>query len=192
MMMVYVYLLFSWITYYVFHSLLATDKAKEIAFGLIGNRNTWRVIYSLFSTIGLIFLLFFMATIPEDTLWPQSSIVKLTSLICITYGLIIIKLSFKDQSVWRFLTEEDRYEKDNLRTTGIYAKVRHPLYSGTLLIFTGLFLFIPKISTAIALVITILYLIFGVILEEKKLTSKYGKVYEDYKKQVAAIIPRLL
>ncbi|MEO1254219.1 MAG: NnrU family protein [Bacteroidota bacterium] len=138
--MEYVYLSISWIFYYTMHSILATDYIKKKVSTLLPNQNLWRIVYSVFSIIGLLALLIQMASIQENTLWQESTLVKLTSLISITYGLIIIKLSFKNQSILSFLTIEERFNSNEpLNTTGIYAKVRHPLYSGTLLIFIGLF-----------------------------------------------------
>lgn len=189
--MEYFYLSISWILYYGLHSILATDYIKKKASDILPDQNYWRILYSVFSAIGILALLFEMAIISEDTLWTQHSIIKLVSMICITYGLIIIKQAFKNQSIFIFLTTEDRFDKkSDLKTTGIYSKVRHPLYSGTILIFIGLFLFIPKISTVIALVSTLLYLIIGIPLEEKKLTLKHGEKYLLYKKKVPSIFPK--
>lgn len=187
----YIYLTLYWTAYYALHSYLASDRVKQYAFSRLGNENSWRIIYTVISTVGILFLFFKMATIIEDPLWPENTLIKFVSFVCITYGLIIIKLSFKNQSVRVFLTKEDRFTKSTLKTSGIYAKVRHPLYSGTILIFLGLFLFIPKISTAIALAITLLYLAVGIRLEEKKLILKFGDKYVSYKKEVPALIPGL-
>lgn len=190
--MEYIYLSASWIMYYAFHSILATDSIKRKVASVLPNQNIWRICYSIISTAGLLVLLFQMAIITESTLWKQHSLFKLASMISMTYGLIIIKLSFKNQSVLSFLTTEDRFDSNSeLKTSGVYSKVRHPLYSGTILIFIGLFIFIPKISTIIALAITIAYLIVGIPIEEKKLVSKYGDLYLDYKKKVPAVFPRL-
>lgn len=190
--MEYIYLSVSWIIYYTLHSLLASDSVKRKVASLLPNENVWRVFYSIISIVGLLGLLFQMAIIPENTLWKQHSLFKLASMISMTYGLIIIKLSFKNQSILSFLTTEDRFDNNrDLKTDGVYSKVRHPLYSGTILIFLGLFVFIPKISTIIALAITIIYLIVGISLEEKKLIVKFGNQYIDYKKKVPAIFPRL-
>jgi len=190
--MQYIYLSISWLLYYALHSLLASDQVKQRISRLLTNQNQWRIFYSVFSTIGLLGLLFQMAATPDKTLWQQHTIIKLISMICITYGLIIIKQSFKNQSIFKFLTTEDRFINDDyLKISGVYSKVRHPLYSGTILIFIGLFLFIPKISTIIALTATLLYLIIGIPLEERKLILKYGDKYLEYKKKVPSIIPKL-
>ncbi|MEL6562076.1 MAG: isoprenylcysteine carboxylmethyltransferase family protein [Bacteroidota bacterium] len=190
--MEYIYLSASWIIYYAFHSILATDSIKKKVSDLLPNENIWRICYSIISTLGLLVLLFQMAVIAESTLWKQHALFKLASMISMTYGLIIIKLSFKNQSVLSFLTTEDRFDDNSeLKTNGVYSKVRHPLYSGTILIFVGLFIFIPKISTIIALAITIAYLIVGIPIEERKLIAKFGDRYLEYKKKVPAVFPRL-
>jgi len=78
-----------------------------------------------------------------------------------------------------------------LKTTGIQAKIRHPLYSGTLLIFIGYFIFNPQLTNLIMLLSLFIYLPVGIRLEEKKLIDTFGEDYLRYKEKTPSLIPKL-
>ena len=180
-----------WSIYYLFHSLLITDwvklKLRQIGWSL----NLWRIFYSVISSLGFLLLLFHLATVKSPYLFPISTVSKFFALVFTTYGVIIIRLSFRNYSILEFLTKDDRFEKSELLTHGIHKKIRHPLYAGTILIVLGMAIFVPKLSTLIVVGCTAIYLVIGIWLEEKKLIRKYGQKYLDYKKSVPSLIPRL-
>ncbi|MFQ6089566.1 MAG: methyltransferase family protein, partial [Candidatus Methanofastidiosia archaeon] len=76
------------------------------------------------------------------------------------------------------------HKPKELITNGIYAKIRHPMYSGGILLYLGLGLFFKSI---IGIVLTIILLapllIYSAIIEERLLIKKYGKSYIEYKKK---------
>ncbi|MEM9341073.1 MAG: isoprenylcysteine carboxylmethyltransferase family protein [Bacteroidota bacterium] len=106
-------------------------------------------------------------------------------------GVIIIQLSFKRISASAFLGISNEVN-DELITTGIYNYVRHPIYSGAILIYLGAFLFTPTDTLLASLFWLIAYLPVGLYLEEKKLVSQYQQHYLHYKKSVKAIIPYVI
>ena len=77
-----------------------------------------------------------------------------------------------------------------LATKGPYARVRHPIYTGMLgmLIATGL-----AISHWIALVAAIVIFAIGTLIrvriEERLLRETFGQRFEEYARQVPAVIP---
>ncbi len=83
-------------------------------------------------------------------------------------------------------------EGHNLATSGPYAYVRHPIYTGALglLLATGL-----AISHWIALLAALVVFFIGTMirirLEEKLLRGAFGKQFDDYTHRVRAIIPGL-
>lgn len=190
--MEYFYLSISWIIYYLFHSYGASDQLKVSLKKQNISLNLWRTGYSVISTVGLLGIFLLMATMKDEVLWPPNRVIKLISMILITYGLIVVRLSFKKSSIREFLSREDRFDENaRLNISGVYAVVRHPIYSGTILLFMGMFLFIAKWGPLVALLITLVYLLIAIPLEERKLVLKHGETYLDYKRQVPAIIPRL-
>jgi len=79
---------------------------------------------------------------------------------------------------------------DKVVETGIYAKVRHPMYLADMILAWAAFLFQPEIRFLIsALWLTLVFFIW-MNLEEKALYEKFGEKYLKYKKRVPRIIPR--
>ena len=87
------------------------------------------------------------------------------------------------------VAETHRTEK--LVTTGVYSIVRHPQHLGALLAHVGIsFLFSAWYSLLFTpLMVVLIYLISRK--EEEELIKEFGKEYEDYKKKVPMLIPRL-
>ena len=79
-----------------------------------------------------------------------------------------------------------------LMTTGIYARVRHPMYSAMFLQGIGQLLFLPNWIVGPAWLVTfgILYL-FRVRREEQMMRDRFGESYEKYMQQTGRLIPRL-
>jgi protein-S-isoprenylcysteine O-methyltransferase Ste14 len=87
------------------------------------------------------------------------------------------------------VAETHRTEK--VVTTGVYYLVRHPQHLGALLAHVGIsFLLSAWYSLLFTpLMVLLIYLISRK--EEEELVREFGKEYEDYKKRVPMLIPRL-
>lgn len=83
-------------------------------------------------------------------------------------------------------------EDHELITSGPYALVRHPIYTGLLLAFVGSAVARGECRglLAVALVFSVLW--FKLRLEEKLLRQQFGESYETYSRQVAALVPYIL
>ncbi len=74
------------------------------------------------------------------------------------------------------------YGTKEARTTGIYSKLRHPMYFGFMLWLVGFPLFWQSIITLITAVLWVPAFVSWQILEEKQLEEKFPE-YRAYKKQ---------
>jgi protein-S-isoprenylcysteine O-methyltransferase Ste14 len=79
---------------------------------------------------------------------------------------------------------------DSLVRTGIYSVIRHPIHSGTLLEFIGLFILWPSLNVGIASMIGLLWIVLQTRLEEKDLVRRIPD-YKGYMEEVPRFIPRL-
>jgi protein-S-isoprenylcysteine O-methyltransferase Ste14 len=75
---------------------------------------------------------------------------------------------------------------------GPYKFVRHPIYTGFLLLFLGTALAIGRIGPFVGLVILFIGLWIKLRQEEALMLKHFGKKYLDYKKRTKALIPFLL
>ncbi|GJP50493.1 hypothetical protein CLOM_g9658 [Closterium sp. NIES-68] len=78
-----------------------------------------------------------------------------------------------------------------LETGGMYAVVRHPIYSGALLLATGLTLLTCSTGRGILTVLLLLLFDKKAAVEEGYLVDKYGRQYQEYKQKVKKLIPYL-
>ena len=83
-------------------------------------------------------------------------------------------------------------EGHNLVTSGPYAFVRHPIYTGLLLAISGSALAIGEWRAALALALASLALWHKLRLEERWMRRQFGEAYQTYCQKVAALIPFLL
>lgn len=79
-----------------------------------------------------------------------------------------------------------------LQIKGLHKHMRHPLYSGTLLFFTGICVAFPFYKNWYLLLLMIVYLFIGMWLEERKLIHVFGDEYKDYMRRVKRLIPGIL
>lgn len=77
---------------------------------------------------------------------------------------------------------------DKLITEGIYERMRHPLYTGDILLIWGIFLLVPEVRLMAGAVWMTLVLAGWMLLEEKFLLEKFGQEYADYKKKTPMIL----
>ncbi|SFU08437.1 Protein-S-isoprenylcysteine O-methyltransferase Ste14 [Algoriphagus locisalis] len=190
--MKYVLLALSWIIFYTLHTLLASSKLKRILEVKWGGGFKWyRLIYTTLSTLLFLGIIILALLVPKTSLFLKSGLTDYLGYMLAGFGTIIATKSSRNYSLKRFLGFSSAVnEEEQLVTTGLYAKVRHPLYSGLVLIFMGYFLFAGTISALIHLVCLLVYLPFGIYFEEKNLVEKFGEDYKNYREEVPALIPK--
>ena len=79
-----------------------------------------------------------------------------------------------------------------LITTGPYAMVRHPIYTGILTGLLGTAIALSQVRGFLAFVLIFLALWIKLRMEEQWMSSQFGEVYATYAHQTAALVPYLL
>jgi protein-S-isoprenylcysteine O-methyltransferase Ste14 len=74
-------------------------------------------------------------------------------------------------------------------STGAFSRVRHPMYLGIILFYTGLFFTTFSLFSLAFLVIIFLFYNSITSFEEKKLEQKFGKEYRKYKEMTPKWLP---
>jgi protein-S-isoprenylcysteine O-methyltransferase Ste14 len=80
-------------------------------------------------------------------------------------------------------------EGHELIDRGPYAHVRHPIYSGVLLMFLGLAILLGTVNAFAVLVVIFVGLRLKARKEEKLLTAHFPDAYLKYKARTKALIP---
>lgn len=181
-----------WIFYFFIHSLLANRFVKNrIISALHLSNKVYRLLYSSISILFLLPIFYFLSATKSDFILPQTQVLKFISLALSTWGVIIIKMAFKNYRLREFLGFSNNEGRLELIQSGILKYIRHPIYSGTILLFIGFWLFIPNVLNLVTVICTFLYLPIGIRLEEQKLEEEYGDLYRKYKEKVPALIPNM-
>jgi len=80
--------------------------------------------------------------------------------------------------------------RGQLVTDGMYAKVRHPQYSGLFLFTIGMLIQWPTALTLLMWpVLTVAYCRLA-MREEREMTTQFGEAYAAYRRRVPAFVPR--
>lgn len=80
-------------------------------------------------------------------------------------------------------------EDHQLIQHGIYKIIRHPIYTGLLLLFIGNAIIVGDYRAIIAVLIVFISLWIKLKKEEKLLTATFGEKYLEYKEKTKALIP---
>ncbi len=116
-------------------------------------------------------------------------------IVCALFGIIILKLAFnaaaiggKELSKGR-VGDIPRLETNHLVTTGIFGCMRHPMLFGLTLLPLGwgLLLGSPTFIVCIAPFEMLFIIMMVTIFEEMEVKRKFGKAYEEYRKEVPMV-----
>lgn len=191
--MLHLFLVVLWAIFYFLHSLLARLNIKRKLQVKMGGAYKWyRLLYSFGSTILFLAIFVYAGLFESKILLNRSPELTYLSFLTAGLGTIILVKAFKHFESMAFIGLvpcNDPDKKGNLIRKGIHQYVRHPIYSGLILIFLGYFLYIPTLSSMIHLLALLVYLPFGIYFEEKKLIVLFGEEYTKYKEEVPALIP---
>jgi protein-S-isoprenylcysteine O-methyltransferase Ste14 len=80
---------------------------------------------------------------------------------------------------------------DRLVTAGIYGLVRNPLYLADLLVFGGYALFLSPLLAAAFFVFHVVRTLRLIAFEESRLSARFGVAYDDYRRRVPKLVPRV-
>lgn len=165
--MQYVYLTLAWIAFFCLHSLLADLSVKAFFYQLFPRlQKTYRLFYNAFATVSLTLVTYFhfqqvSSEVFTATLWS-----KVMAIVLVLAGGWVLRLAFKNYDTQEFIgfrqQQESKEVHSHLNRQGVNAWVRHPIYSGALLIFAGVFVYQPTVANLLLLSIVLSYVFIGI------------------------------
>jgi protein-S-isoprenylcysteine O-methyltransferase Ste14 len=104
-------------------------------------------------------------------------------------GLVFILAGYLVQTGHRVISDPSFGDK-GLRRDESFARLRHPLYGGSILFYLSLV--ISTLSVAAFAVWCVIFIFYNIIAayEERLLVEKYGDEYREYRQKVPRWIPR--
>jgi|SRR6266508_940783 len=178
----------------IVHSLLAAIGFKNFLRRALGHgfMKFYRLLYNLFAVLSIIPVLYLMVTLPNSSLYQVPAPWKYLMLAGQGISALFLFVTILQTNVLSFVGLRQLVEEEktgNLVTTGFYGSVRHPLYTFSLLILW----LSPSITmnSFIVYVALTLYVLIGIVFEERKLLQEFGNEYAEYKSTTPMLLPRL-
>ena len=176
------------------HSWMSSLRFKQSLQRMLGARfmRSYRLLFNLFSMVSITPILYLMLSLPDKPFYqvqaPWNFIMSVGRGIS---GLLLL-VSLWQTDVLSFaglkqLVEEEK--KGNLVTGGVYRLVRHPLY--TFWVLTIWLSPVVSRNSFILYVAFTIYILVGIIFEERKLLREFGQAYADYRSVTPMLIPGL-
>ena len=178
--MQYIYLALAWIAFFCLHSLLADLSVKAFFYQLFPRlQKTYRLFYNAFATISLSLATFVHFQQVSQEIFTATVWLKIIAIALALTGGWVLRLAFKNYDTQEFIgfrqQQEAKEVHNHLNIQGVNAQVRHPIYSGSLLIFVGVFTYQPTFANLLLLGIVLFYVFVGIYLEERKLIKTFGQ-----------------
>jgi protein-S-isoprenylcysteine O-methyltransferase Ste14 len=181
------------------HSILASHGFKHLvrqALGTAAFFRLYRLAYNLFSFASLFPIAAMLVVFPDRLLYAIPE--PWNYLTTIIQGLAAIALiagvmqtgPMEFAGLAQLMPSYGESKPSELVTGGLYAYVRHPLYTAGLV-----FIWFSADMTVNRLALWIIfsaYTIIGAFFEERKLLKDFGSVYAEYKSRTPMLIPRLI
>lgn len=145
-------------------------------------------IYICFLTLIYIFnpILAFNLFLPIEML--NIDLLKYIGDIFVLIGTIIFLIAYFNLN--SIIGSADKSNSSALKTRGIYAISRNPIYLGLHILTIGFSLIIPTWITFLSIIIFIINFHYRIRLEEKELEQCFGNDYIEYKRKVFRYIGR--
>ena len=193
-----VLLILFWSLYFVIHSLLASEFVKKWFSQRMGKHfRFYRLLYNLLSIGGFAVIWLFQKEMIQNRLFEASEAISITGKVLIGLGILLGVLAFF-QYRWKEFVGIDQIRSSHKQSntglviSGFNNHVRHPLYFAGILILIGYLMITPTFQALIFVSITLIYLVVGTKLEEKKLVDQFGEEYKAYQKRVKMLIPYVI
>lgn len=125
--------------------------------------------------------------LPRTYLFSPPVLANLVTLLAFAYWIIMITKAMRVNR--RAIMSANAIQQ--LATTDIYSRVRHPMYSAHIAAAWGLFLSFPSLRVVASALWLTAVVMFWTHLEEKAMLQKFGTAYTKYQQTVPKFIPRL-
>jgi protein-S-isoprenylcysteine O-methyltransferase Ste14 len=186
------------IVYFVFfalvHSILADPWFKNWARRSLGEAfDRWqRLTYTILALLMMLPFIIIMSFNPDQLLYVVPTPLSWLMVTGQALAALALLATLRQTGISYFLglaQLQGRLMEGGLVTDGFYCYLRNPLF-----FFGAVLLWLSPIMTINLLVFNVLatvYFYIGALHEERSLKEEFGPEYEDYRKRVPMILPRL-
>ena len=134
--------------------------------------------------------IFWPASMPHSLALPLVDSMRYLGFMIGLLGAIMAALAEK-QLGSHFSQGLELKEDHQLLQSGWYGRVRHPIYTAYIPLFTGYTLLAANAYTAAVMVVMFIYCLMRIPLEEKMLIEHFGETYKSYQSRTGRILPKI-
>lgn len=192
----YTLLIILWIVWCALHSALVSLSLTEPLRKRFPYAARYhRIVYNIVSVVTLAPVLFYTFSLRGTPFFSWQGPWRLLQIAMAVSALVFFLAGARHYDLFQFLglrqlTDEKTCsvltDDCSLDTSGVLSLVRHPWYTGGILI-----LWARPLDTSAILTNLVLtgYFLVGTRLEERKLTAQFGQEYADYQQRVSMFLP---
>lgn len=187
-----------WTAWCTLHSLLVSARFIGFLKDRLGDRYRFtRILFNIFAVLSLVPVLGYSHALSGDPIIHWEGIWRLIQIPMLGFSLWLFAAGARAYDLRQMLGIRQIMEHESamgitrsggIETSGILGRVRHPWYSGAILILWARTI---DMATLVTNLVLTAYLITGTLLEERKLVSEFGEEYVKYQRTVPMLIPRL-
>jgi len=170
------------------HSLMATEPIKRAITRSALSAQQYRMVYTVVSLLLTTLWLTFMHTLPDSPLYHADGLLFYLLVGIQLAGGIVVLAAFRPIDSMAFVgLRPQNNDVDPFIVSGVYRHVRHPMYSGVMLVLlANPGQSINSLNMALAVC---LYFLIGSGFEERRMIAQHPE-YANYRNQVPAFIPQ--
>ena len=153
---------------------------------------TFRIFIAQFAE-GVLAFFFFMQLFGKVVILPMNAplIVQITGFVCVLGGVMLAFAAKKQLGQeWVYASDYKKQKGETLVTAGVYAPIRHPIYTGILLSYVGIEVLVNSWLWVYVLIFLVTFYLQAKK-EETFLQEKFGEKYTEYKRQTKMFVPGL-
>jgi len=184
------------------HSFTVSDTLKNLVIRIMGERafaGRFRLLFTLWNLLLFSFLLSYWRGLPDRPLftpapafiWPLHLIQILGLWVLYRAGKEIDLLHFVGIRQWIHLQKRQSSPGEVLITSGIYGRVRHPIYLGSILILWGELHLLKTANGLLFVILATAYFAIGSFMEERRMVRQFGDTYLRYQEKTGRFLPKL-
>ena len=185
-----------WILWCALHSALITKTVTDYAKRKLGSQyRFYRLFFNIISLITFAPLLFYSISHKGPLLFHWEGPLLIIKYFLLLTGLFLFAAGARHYSMSQFIgihqiktgqTDHTLSAYDTFDTTGILGVIRHPWYTGGIMVIWASDIYLLSLLNNTILSI---YFVIGTLFEERKLIIEFGDVYREYQKNVSMLVP---
>jgi protein-S-isoprenylcysteine O-methyltransferase Ste14 len=190
-----------WFVFVISWALFARFSGSAQTLAIPDNRSSGRAsrwgaggrgerLYSLVLALGMILMVLAPVILPAGAIWVNPPVVAWALLVIPAAG--IAWCWWARVHLGRFWSSNvTRKEGHRVVDTGPYGLVRHPIYTGFVVMYVGIALLCTTLLALVAVPVMTLGLWLKARVEERFLIKELGPVYVAYKARTPMLVPRI-